>query len=42
VHETDYQHDRKEVRIAVDDDFQRLDAYLDRYANALQARGLAA
>jgi hypothetical protein len=41
VHETDYQHDRKEARLAIDDTFQRLDAYLDRYANALGASGLA-
>jgi hypothetical protein len=39
IHETDYQHDRGEVRIAVDDTFQRLDAYLDRYANALTGVG---
>jgi hypothetical protein len=40
VHETDYQHERKEARLAIDDTFQRLDAYLDRYANALGASGL--
>lgn len=40
VHETDYQHDSHTVSIAVDDTFQRLDAYLDRYANAVQAAGV--
>ena len=40
VTETDYGHDDKTARLAIDDSFQRLDAYLDRYANALQARGL--
>ena len=40
VTETDYGHDDKTARLAIDDTFQRLDAYLDRYANALQARGL--
>ena len=40
VTETDYGHDDKTARLAIDDSFQRLDAYLDRYANALSARGL--
>lgn len=41
VFETDYSHEpRPTIRIAVDDSFQMLDAYLDRYSNAFQARGL--
>jgi hypothetical protein len=37
VHETSYDHNNQTVQLAIDDSFQRLDAFLDRYTNALQA-----
>ena len=40
VTETDYGHEDKTARFSIDDTAARLDAYLDRYANALSARGL--
>jgi hypothetical protein len=39
VVETDYSHDDKTLRMSVDDTFSRVDAYLDRYANAAANRG---
>lgn len=38
--ETDCDDENKQIRLAIDKPFQLLDAYLDRQANALQARGL--
>lgn len=38
--ETDYDDETKTVRLAIDQPFALLDAYLDRQANALQAAGL--
>jgi hypothetical protein len=37
VVESSYDHSSLTASLAIDDTFQRLDAYLDRYANALQA-----
>ena len=39
--ETDYSDEDKTVKLAIDRPFALLDAYLDRQANALAARGLA-
>lgn len=38
--ETDYEDEKKSIRLAIDRPFALLDAYLDRVGNALGARGL--
>ena len=41
IHETSYQHDERQVTIAVDSTMQRLDAVIDRISTALAAANLA-
>jgi hypothetical protein len=41
VFETSYDHNNQTVQLSLDDSAPRLDAFLDRYANRLQAANVA-